>query len=101
MLSTADDVKFFAEAILLAALRTIRSDPSPEKVAENDYMMKCTVSILISHFLPSLPHSDSMQPFLNPMLTTMLARLQTVMTDLERLHRFLRVVLLRTADELS
>ncbi|KAK0534025.1 importin-alpha export receptor [Tilletia horrida] len=48
MLFTADDVKPFAEAILLAAFRTIRSGSSPEKVAENDYMMKCAMRLIFT-----------------------------------------------------
>ncbi|KAE8270973.1 hypothetical protein A4X09_0g1365 [Tilletia walkeri] len=61
MLFTADDVKPFAEAILLAAFRTIRSGSSPEKVAENDYMMKCAMRLIFTA-------RSSIVPFYAPIL---------------------------------
>ncbi|KAK0546611.1 importin-alpha export receptor [Tilletia horrida] len=61
MLFTADDVKPFAEAILLAAFRTIRSGSTPAKVAENDYMMKCAMRLIFTA-------RSSIVPFYGPIL---------------------------------
>ncbi|CAD7065516.1 unnamed protein product [Tilletia caries] len=66
MLFTADDVKPFAEAILLAAFRTIRSGSSPEKVAENDYMMKCAMRLIFTA-------RSSIVPFYAPILDNLRA----------------------------
>ncbi|CAD6949964.1 unnamed protein product, partial [Tilletia laevis] len=63
---TADDVKPFAEAILLAAFRTIRSGSSPEKVAENDYMMKCAMRLIFTA-------RSSIVPFYAPILDNLRA----------------------------
>lgn len=38
---TQTDVQPFSESILLAMFRNIESGGTPEKIAENDYLMKC------------------------------------------------------------
>jgi len=38
---TSADVQPFAESILMALFRNIQSGATPEKLAENDYLMKC------------------------------------------------------------
>ena len=38
---TQADVRPFAESILMACFRNIESGNTPEKIAENDYLMKC------------------------------------------------------------
>lgn len=38
---TQADVRPFAESILMACFRNIESGSTPEKIAENDYLMKC------------------------------------------------------------
>lgn len=71
MLFTAEDVKPFAEAILLAAFRTIRSGSSPEKVAENDYMMKCAMRLIFTA-------RSSIGPFYVPILENLTAILAEI-----------------------
>ncbi|KAJ9479584.1 Importin alpha re-exporter [Pseudozyma hubeiensis] len=46
LLFTPTDVQPFAENILLALLRNIERGTTPEKLAENDYLMKCLMRML-------------------------------------------------------
>lgn len=47
-LFTPDDVQPFAEAILMALFRNIQSGSTPEKVAENDYLMRCVMRLIVT-----------------------------------------------------
>nr|ASF90178.1 hypothetical protein SPAR07607 [Bartheletia paradoxa] len=42
------DIRPFAESILVAIFQTIQSADTPEKVAENDHMMKCAMRVIIT-----------------------------------------------------
>lgn len=46
MLFTPQDVQPFAENILMALFRNIERGQTPEKLAENDYLMKCMMRML-------------------------------------------------------
>lgn len=41
------DVRASAESILVALLKVIESGDTPEKIAQNDYMMKCRLTPLL------------------------------------------------------
>ena len=47
-LFSPEDVRPFAETILMACFRTIMSGGSPEKIAENDHLMKCVMRLIIT-----------------------------------------------------
>ena len=42
------DVQPFAEAILMALFRNIESGSTPEKIAENDYLMRCVMRLIVT-----------------------------------------------------
>lgn len=46
LLFTPEDVQPFAESILMALFRNIERGTTPEKLAENDYLMKCMMRML-------------------------------------------------------
>ncbi|SPO23873.1 probable CSE1 - Nuclear envelope protein that mediates the nuclear export of importin alpha [Ustilago trichophora] len=46
LLFTPQDVQPFAESILMALFRNIERGSTPEKIAENDYLMKCMLRML-------------------------------------------------------
>lgn len=46
LLFTPEDVQSFAESILMALFRNIERGNTPEKLAENDYLMKCVMRML-------------------------------------------------------
>ncbi|GHJ89066.1 hypothetical protein NliqN6_5468 [Naganishia liquefaciens] len=48
VLFTQADVRPFAESILMACFRNIESGNTPEKIAENDYLMKCVMRVIIT-----------------------------------------------------
>ncbi|KAI5449860.1 importin-alpha export receptor [Naganishia albida] len=48
VLFTQADVRPFAESILMACFRNIESGSTPEKIAENDYLMKCVMRVIIT-----------------------------------------------------
>ncbi|KAJ9111753.1 hypothetical protein QFC22_006412 [Naganishia vaughanmartiniae] len=48
VLFTQADVRPFAESILMACFRNIESGQTPEKIAENDYLMKCVMRVIIT-----------------------------------------------------
>ncbi|KAJ9118399.1 hypothetical protein QFC24_006228 [Naganishia onofrii] len=48
VLFTQADVRPFAENILMACFRNIESGQTPEKIAENDYLMKCVMRVIIT-----------------------------------------------------
>lgn len=43
---TQADIRPFAENILMALFANIEKGGTPEKIAENDYLMKCMYSFL-------------------------------------------------------
>ncbi|KAN0065033.1 importin-alpha export receptor [Thecaphora frezii] len=43
---TAEDVGAFGESVLMAVFRNIERGTTPEKVAENDYLMKCAMRMV-------------------------------------------------------
>ena len=43
---TQADVQPFAENVLLALFANIEKGGTPEKIAENDYLMKCELGVL-------------------------------------------------------
>lgn len=47
-LFTPSDVEPFAESILMALFATIKSGGSPEKIAENDYLMRCVMRLIVT-----------------------------------------------------
>lgn len=47
-LFTSADVKPFAENILMAVFSNIERGGTPEKIAENDYLMKCAMRVIIT-----------------------------------------------------
>lgn len=47
-LFTPDDVEPFAESILMALFRNIESGTTPEKIAENDYLMRCVMRLIVT-----------------------------------------------------
>lgn len=48
LLFSQADVRPFAESILMACFRNIESGSTPEKIAENDYLMKCVMRVIIT-----------------------------------------------------
>ena len=46
LMFTQADVRASAESILVALLKVIESGDTPEKIAQNDYLMKCLLSLL-------------------------------------------------------
>ncbi|WFD35077.1 importin-alpha export receptor [Malassezia cuniculi] len=48
MLFSAEDVQPFAEEVLRALFSAIERGESPEKVAENDHLMKCAMRVLLT-----------------------------------------------------
>ncbi|SNX87170.1 probable CSE1 - Nuclear envelope protein that mediates the nuclear export of importin alpha [Melanopsichium pennsylvanicum] len=66
LLFTPTDVQPFAESILMALLSNIERGTTPEKLAENDYLMKCMLRMLAtvrqaisSAYTPILSHLTS------------------------------------------
>lgn len=47
---TQADIRPFAENILMALFANIEKGGTPEKIAENDYLMKCMYSSLVIAF---------------------------------------------------
>lgn len=47
-LFTSADVKPFAENVLMAVFTNIERGGTPEKIAENDYLMKCAMRVIIT-----------------------------------------------------
>lgn len=47
-LFTPDDVEPFAESILMALFRNIQVGATPEKIAENDYLMRCVMRLIVT-----------------------------------------------------
>ncbi|WWD17783.1 hypothetical protein CI109_102225 [Kwoniella shandongensis] len=47
-LFTQADVRPFADNILMALFTTIEKGATPEKIAENDYLMKCAMRVIIT-----------------------------------------------------
>jgi exportin-2 (importin alpha re-exporter) len=47
-LFTPNDVEPFAESILMALFRNIESGTTPEKIAENDYLMRCVMRLIVT-----------------------------------------------------
>jgi exportin-2 (importin alpha re-exporter) len=47
-LFTPDDVEPFAESILMALFRNIQGGATPEKIAENDYLMRCVMRLIVT-----------------------------------------------------
>jgi exportin-2 (importin alpha re-exporter) len=47
-LFTPADVEPFAESILMALFRNIQSGSTPEKIAENDYLMRCVMRLIVT-----------------------------------------------------
>lgn len=62
LLFTPNDVQPFAENILMAMFRRIESGETPEKIAENDYLMKCVMRLIITAREALLP---AREPVLN------------------------------------
>lgn len=48
LLFTPTDVQPFSENILMAMFRRIQSGQTPEKISENDYLMKCVMRLIIT-----------------------------------------------------
>lgn len=48
LLFTPNDVQPFSENILMAMFRRIQSGQTPEKISENDYLMKCVMRLIIT-----------------------------------------------------
>ncbi|KAL1410407.1 importin-alpha export receptor [Vanrija albida] len=55
-LFTSVDVRPFAENILMAAFTSIERGGTPEKIAENDYLMKCVMRVIITARGELAPH---------------------------------------------
>ncbi|WVN85455.1 uncharacterized protein L203_100601 [Cryptococcus depauperatus CBS 7841] len=47
-LFTQTDIKPFAESIIMALFNNIERGGTPEKIAENDYLMKCAMRVIIT-----------------------------------------------------
>lgn len=47
-LFTPADVRPFAEPILMALFNNIKSGQTPEKIAENDYLMRCVMRLVVT-----------------------------------------------------
>ncbi|OCF31081.1 importin-alpha export receptor [Kwoniella heveanensis BCC8398] len=57
-LFTQADVRPFAENILMALFANIEKGGTPEKIAENDYLMKCTMRVIITARQSLTPHYE-------------------------------------------
>jgi hypothetical protein len=53
---TQADIHGFANEILVALFDKIEAGNSPEKVSENDYLMKCTLFFFIQHCILLISH---------------------------------------------
>ncbi|WRT64247.1 uncharacterized protein IL334_001178 [Kwoniella shivajii] len=67
-LFTQADVRPFAENILMALFTTIEKGGTPEKIAENDYLMKCAMRVIITAKQSLVP---SHEPILNRLVNIM------------------------------
>ncbi|KDN43192.1 putative CSE1-nuclear envelope protein that mediates the nuclear export of importin alpha [Tilletiaria anomala UBC 951] len=60
------DVQPFSETILMACFRTIMAGGTPEKIAENDYLMKCVMRLIMTSRHTLAPfHSPILQQLTN------------------------------------
>ena len=49
------DIRPFAQDILMALFTNIERGQTPEKMAENDYLMRCEFRLTPDHLAPILP----------------------------------------------
>lgn len=70
-LFTPEDVQPFAERILMACFQTVLSGSTPEKIAENDYLMKCVMRLILTA-------RTTLTPFAQPILGQLTAILAEV-----------------------
>ncbi len=58
---TSADVQPFSEPILMACFKTMMAGETPDKIAENDYLMKCVMRLIITS-------RQALVPFYQPIL---------------------------------
>ncbi|SJX63336.1 probable CSE1-Nuclear envelope protein that mediates the nuclear export of importin alpha [Sporisorium reilianum f. sp. reilianum] len=73
LLFTPQDVQPFAENILMALFRNIERGTTPEKLAENDYLMKCMMRMLAT-----------VREAIAPAHAAILGHLATILTEISK-----------------
>ncbi|CEH16542.1 Nuclear export receptor CSE1/CAS (importin beta superfamily) [Ceraceosorus bombacis] len=73
LLFSSEDVQPFAESILMALYRNILGATTPEKMAENDYLMKCVMRVILTC-------RERLAPFYQPILES----LNSILTEISK-----------------